>query len=70
MEAAAAPPGQLGLPPSGGAAGVASPAGPAAGAQPALVYIAAGHNEIGLWDAAAGRCVQVTSLKFFKQIQI
>jgi len=59
MEAAAAPPGQLGLPPSGGAAGVASPAGPAAGAQPALVYIAAGHNEIGLWDAAAGRCVQV-----------
>lgn len=58
MEAAAAPPGQLGLPLGGGAAGALSSAGP----QPALVYIAAGHNEIGLWDAAAGRCVQVTSL--------
>jgi phosphoinositide-3-kinase regulatory subunit 4 len=42
---ASAPPGRLGLRP-----GVA--AGP-------LLYVAAGESEVGLWDVAEGRCLQV-----------
>lgn len=51
LEPALAPPAQLGL----------SPRGPAeaGSASPPLVYVAAGGDEIGLWDVAAGRCRQV-----------
>ncbi|KAG1658241.1 hypothetical protein FOA52_008501 [Chlamydomonas sp. UWO 241] len=43
---AAAPHARLGLP---------VPSGP----MPPLLYIAAGRNEVALWDAATGRCAQV-----------
>jgi hypothetical protein len=36
--------------------------GPAATQGAPLVYIAAGHGEVGLWDIASGTCLQVRHL--------
>lgn len=54
LAVACAPPGRLGLSllPSSPA-----PVGPAGGP---LVYVAAGRNEVGLWDVAAAHCRQVS----------
>lgn len=61
MEAAAAPARQLGLSEGafGGRKHRSGGGGNRGGSEPALVYIAAGRNEVGLWDITSGRCVQV-----------
>ncbi len=67
MAVALAPPHRLGLKPPGGdgsAAGGAGGGGAAGGAGAGLsggplLYVAAGHQEVALWDVAASRPVQV-----------
>lgn len=54
MSVATASAARLGLALGGG--------GPAATQGAPLVYIAAGHGEVGLWDIAAGNCLQVRSV--------
>lgn len=55
MAVATAAPSRLGLAIGGGGGG--SSPGPPQGSP--LVYVAAGHGEVGLWDVASGSCLQV-----------